>query len=175
MAKKDSAGTEVRVFTYTHSEDAVVPDGWDIVTIDHDRQMAVTRVTATRPYDAKRSQEEKDAAAGGPATPSYPQTAGAAPAPAEPPVTSFAWGSIDTSKVQNQETVAQLPASIAAQEAATAQAPAPEALVDEVKANDSSTDDKSNADAQAEGGEDKSETLEKAAEIAENKADSASS
>lgn len=116
MASKE--GTEVKVFTYNHSEDAVVPDGWTIESVDHDRQMAVTRVTATRPYDRKRSEKEREEAAGPPATPTYPQPAGAVPEGETPPSNNFAWGSIDTTKVQNLEDLKRLTPTIAAQEAA---------------------------------------------------------
>lgn len=118
MAKRDSTGTEIQVLTFTPNEDAVVPDGWEILSVDHDRQMAVTRVTVKRPYDKERSDRERGERAGAPVSPTYPQTAGAVPEPPAPPSTSYAWGSIDTTKVQNIEDVKRLGPTIAEQEAA---------------------------------------------------------
>jgi len=170
-ASKDN-GTEVRVHSFSANEDAVVPSDEEIVSVEHDRQMGITRVVTKRSYDAERSAKEKADAAGPPATPTYPQTAGAVNAPPEPPVTSFAWGSIDTSKVQNAPTVAAMPPTIAAQEADTAQAPRPEALLDEAKANEK-LEDKSAAEAASESASpEDSETLKAAKEVAEEKAPS---
>lgn len=115
MAKK---GTEIRVLTFTPNEDSVVPEGWDILSVDHDRQMAVTRVTVSRPYDEERSAKEKQEAVGPPAAPTYPQPAGAVPAPPTDPSTSYTWGSLDVTKVQNIEDVKRVGPTIAEQEAA---------------------------------------------------------
>lgn len=112
VAKKaDSTpnGIEVRVFTFAANEDAVVPDGWEIVSVDHDRQMAVTRVVAKQPYDEEAARERREAAAGAGVTPTYPQVAGAVTPAAEPPNNSFPWGTIDTTKVQNLEAVKSIP------------------------------------------------------------------
>lgn len=106
----DNSGTELKTFSFIASEDAVVPDGWEIVSVNHDRLQGTTNVVAKRPYDKERAAKERAEVAGDSAvTPTYPQTAGAVNAPAQPPVTSFPWGSIDTSKVQNIDTIKQLP------------------------------------------------------------------
>lgn len=115
MAKQ---GTEIRVLTFAPNEDAVVPDGWDILSVDHDRQMAVTRVTVSRPYDKARNDKERADAVGPPAAPSYPQPAGAVPAPPTDPSTSYPWGTLDVTKVQNVEEVKKAGPTIAEQEAA---------------------------------------------------------
>jgi hypothetical protein len=104
-----TSGTEVRVFSFAANEDAVVPDGWEIVSVEYDRQMGLTRVVAKQPYDEQAAEERRAAAAGPAATPTYPQTAGAVTPAAEPPNNSFPWGTIDTTKVQNLETVKSIP------------------------------------------------------------------
>jgi hypothetical protein len=169
VASKDSnSGTEIRTQTFAHAEDVVIPSDEEVINVEYDRQMGVTRVTTSRAYDADRTAKERADRATPPAT-VYPQPAGAVPAPPEPPVTAFAWGSIDTSKVQNQATVAGLAPTIAAQEANTAQAPRPEALLDEVKAHEGVDSDKSYYDAAAEPSNlDDSETLKAAAELGED-------
>lgn len=111
-------GTEIKTLTFTPNEDAVVPDGWDILSVDHDRQMAVTRVTVSRPYSKEQSDAEKAELAGPAATPTYPQTAGAVPTPPVDPSTSYTWGTLDTTKVQNVEDVKRVGPTIAEQEAA---------------------------------------------------------
>lgn len=125
MASKSSKeGTQVKVFTYAANEDAVVPDGWEIVSVEHDRSMAVTRVVAQRPYDKSQADEEREENAPAPASPSYPQTPGAVPVlntDLTAPPTSYTWGSIDTTKVQNLPDLDKLPPPIAVQEAALKQ------------------------------------------------------
>lgn len=118
MSAKDS-GTQIQVRTFTHAEDAVIPADEEIVSVEYDRTMSVTRVTTSRPYDAERSAKEREEATGGSvATPTYPQPAGAVPEGASPPSTSYSWGSIDNTKVQNLEDLKSLPPTIAEQEAA---------------------------------------------------------
>lgn len=121
MASKKNSGTEVRVLTYGASEDAIVPSGWDIVSVEHDRSMAVTRVVVSRPYDEDALAKEKEEAAGDAATATYPQPAGAAPAPATDltaPPTSYTWGTLDTTKVQNLPDLERVGPPLAVQEAA---------------------------------------------------------
>jgi hypothetical protein len=119
MAKKDSnAGTQIQVRTYTANEDIVVPDDESIVSVDHDRSMAVTRVVTSRPYDAEQAQADRDAAAGPSASPTYPQPTGGVPERASDPSTSYEWGTLDVTKVQNVEAVKNAGPTIAEKEAA---------------------------------------------------------
>lgn len=128
MASKDSKskssgtssndGTQVLVHTFTANEDAVIPNDEEIVHVEHDRQMAVTRVVTKRTYDAKQAQADRDAASGPTATPTYPQTAGGVPEPASDPSTSYPWGTLDTTKVQNLEEVEKAGPTIAERESA---------------------------------------------------------
>lgn len=123
MASKKDSGTEVRVLTFGASEDAIVPSGWDIVSVEHDRSMAVTRVVVSRPHDPDAAAKEKEEAAAdsATATPSYPQASGAAPAPdtdLTAPPTSYTWGTLDTTKVQNLPDLDRVGPPLAVQEAA---------------------------------------------------------
>lgn len=112
------SGTEVKTYTFTPSDDAVVPTDEEIVSVDHDRTMGVTRITTKRAYDAERSAEERAAREGPAATPTYPQPAGAVATPPAEPSTSYVWGTLDTTKVQNLEEVKRQGPTIAEQEAA---------------------------------------------------------
>ena len=106
--KSKSEGTQILVHTFANNEDAVIPDGEEIVSVEYDRTMAVTRVTTSRPYDSEQAQAERDAAAGPGATPAYPQAAGAVSAPTAPPNTSYPWGSFDHTKAAHVEEAAAL-------------------------------------------------------------------
>lgn len=116
-SKETKSGTEIQTRTYAHGEDVVIPSDEEIVNVEYDRTMAVTRVTTSRSYDEKRTADERAAREGPPATPTYPQPAGAVPEPPAAPSTSFTWGSIDTTKVQNMDDLKRLPPTIAEQEA----------------------------------------------------------
>lgn len=120
-ARKDASaksGTEVRTLTFSANDDVVIPKDEEILNVEHDRQMGVTRVTTKRDYDEKRSADERAAREGPPATPTYPQPAGGIEAPAVDPSTSYVWGTLDTTKVQNVEAVKQAGPTIAEQESA---------------------------------------------------------
>lgn len=119
MAENEKSGTQIQVRTYTANEDIVVPDGESIVSVDHDRTMAVTRVVTSRPYDPEQAQADRDAAAGPAASPTYPQPTGGLPERAPDPSTSYEWGTIDVTKVQNVEAVKNAGPTIAEQEAAS--------------------------------------------------------
>src|SRR4051812_36924282 len=60
VASKDSnSGTEIRTQTFAHAEDVVIPSDEEVINVEYDRQMGVTRVTTSRAYDADRTAKER--------------------------------------------------------------------------------------------------------------------
>lgn len=111
MASENTSANSNELITrsYPAGESIVIPADEEIVNVSHDRTAGLTTVVTKAAYSEDRAREREEAAAGGVATPQYPQPAGAVSAPAAPPNNHFPWGSIDTTKVQNLEAVKNIP------------------------------------------------------------------